>query len=220
MGQLATCRVGTWCRAMADGRPVDLSKLSLSERARLSALIEADGDSDLRQHLLGAAGPLETARGSLKSRRRVVPERWTVIWVMDRLTEAMAVLAMSPDTTRPKGFGSAMPTYSYDRADLNSQMESGELELAMRAKLRFRPTATPAELSRMHQTFQWSVDYLDGMPEVSRAIWDGALWENIGADVPTKCRKAGMTPRTFFRRRVHGVSIITMGLIRDQVPVS
>lgn len=197
--------------------PLDMSHMSLDQRARLGLLIEKDGDSDLRQHLLGAVGRSEAAP---RRAARTVPERWTIIWVMERLTEAMAVLAMSPDTTRPKGFGSAMPVYSYDRADLNSQQESGELELAMRAKLRFRPKATPAELSRMHQAFQWSVDYLDGMPEVSKAIWDGALWEHIGADVPSRCRRAGMTPRTFVRRRVHGITIITMRLIARKVPVS
>jgi len=194
----------------------DMSHMSPIERARLAALVELDGDPALRQHLLGAVG---TVKSSLRKPREL-PEQWNVVWVMDRCTEAMRVLAMTPDAGRPKGFGSAMPSYSYDRFDLNSQQESGELELALRAKLRYRPTATPDEMSRMYQAFRWSADYLGNMPEVSKAIWDGAQWEVIGADVPRKCREIGVTPRTFFKRRVHGITIIAMGLVRDRVSVS
>lgn len=194
----------------------ELNKLSPIERARLAALVELDGDPALRQHLLGAIG---TVKSSLMKPREL-PEQWNVVWVMDRCTEAMRVLAMTPDAGRPKGFGSAMPAYSYEFSDFVSQKESGELELQLRAKLRYRQTATPDEMSRMYQAFQWSVDYLSKMPEVSKAIWDGAQWEVIGADVPRKCREIGMTPRTFFKRRVHGITIISMGLIRDRVEVS
>lgn len=194
-----------------------VEKMSLEQRAKLAALIETKGDAIMREHLLGAVGP---PKQSVLRKQREVPTQWSVIWVMERCTEAMRVLAMTPDAGRPKGFGSAMPAYSYDRFDLNSQQESGELELALRAKLRYRPTATPDEMSRMYQAFQWSVDYLGNMPEVSKAIWDGAQWEVIGADVPRKCREIGMTPRTFFKRRVHGITIIAMRLIRDHVEVS
>jgi hypothetical protein len=194
-----------------------MSSMSLGDRAKLAALIEVDGDPALRKHLLGAT---EAKPESVLRRSREVPGQWNIIWVMDRLTEAMRVLAMTPDAGRPKGFGSAMPTYSYDRFDLNSQQESGELELALRAKLRSRPTATPDEMSRMYQAFQWSVDYLRDMPEVSKAIWQGAQWEVLGSHIPSKCRDIGLTPRAFLRRRVHGVTIITMGLVRDQVQVS
>lgn len=203
--------------APMDDVTLAMSRMSRDERARLSAMIEVDGDPALRQHLLGADGP---PKQSGLRKPREVPKQWNVVWVMDRCTEAMRVLAMTPDAGRPKGFGSAMPTYSYDRFDLNSQQESGELELALRAKLRFRPTATPDEMTRMYQAFQWSVVYLREMPEVSKAIWDGAQWEVIGADVRRKCREIGMTPRTFLKRRVHGITIIAMGLTRDRVEVS
>src|SRR5258708_31528061 len=53
--------------------PVDLSKLSPIERARLAALVELDGDANLREHLLGAVGRSEPAQ---RRREREVPPQW------------------------------------------------------------------------------------------------------------------------------------------------
>jgi hypothetical protein len=57
----------------AENVTADLSGMSLRDRARLAALIEVDGDSTLRTHILGAIGRRETPRGSLKPIAPVVP---------------------------------------------------------------------------------------------------------------------------------------------------
>src|SRR5258708_9931984 len=65
-----------------------MSRMSQIERARLAALVELDGDPALRQHLLGASrARVET---SLRP-KRVLPKQWNIVWVIDRLTDAMRV---------------------------------------------------------------------------------------------------------------------------------
>lgn len=197
--------------------PFDLSKMSPEQRARLSALIEVHGEQALRSHLIGAIG--EKPKSSLR-RQREVPLQWNVVHVMDRITEAYAVLSRLPVTMRPKGYGSAMPAYTHDRYDHNAQMETGEFVEALEAQNRVRLPASPAEITRMSQAFEWTPRYLKGKPEVSKAVGLGAQWEAIGADLARRCKARGISPRTFFRRRTHGIKIITMGLIRDRVPVT
>lgn len=194
-----------------------LSKMSPDQRARLSALIEADGDPTLRGHLLGA---IATKPKDAIRRQRDIPPQWNIVHTMDRITEAYEVLSRLPVVMRPKGYGSAMPAYSHDRFDFNAQMETGEFVEALEAQNRVRLPASPAQITRMHQAFEWTPRYLGGMPEVSKAVGLGAQWEATGADVARRCKAAGISPRTFFRRRTHGITIVTMGLIRDKIAVS
>ncbi len=199
------------------GDKIDMSQMSPDQRVRLSVLIEADGDQSLRSHLLGAIG--EKPKTALR-RPREVPLQWNVVHVMDRITEAYEVLARLPVTMRPKGYGSAMPAYTHDRFDHNAQMETGEFIEALEQQNRVRLPASPAQITRMNQAFQWTPRYLADKPEVSKAVGLGAQWEAVGADLARRCKARGISPRTFFRRRTHGITIITMGLIRDKVPVS
>jgi hypothetical protein len=66
----------------------------------------------------------------------VVPERWSVIAVMERMEEAFRTLARLPIAVRPRGYVTSMPFYVYDRGDLNAQMETHELERMARLRNR------------------------------------------------------------------------------------
>lgn len=201
----------------------DLARLSLKERARLAALIETDGDSALRTHLLGAIGPAETARGALGSKRPVVPERWSQIHVLDRLEEAYGTLAAMPMITRPKQYGNGMPTVLQDRLtnkDWIDLFESGELDKMHEEKNRVRITVTAAQITRMDQALRWPFDYLAPYPEVSRSVCLKARWSMAGVDIGRRCKALGMNPHFFNRQWQHGLTVIATRLILKRVPVS
>ncbi len=68
--------------------------------------------------------------------------------VMDRMEEAFRMLSRLPIHTRPKGYINSMPVYLYDRADLNSQLETHELERL--ARMCNRPYPAIAGRDRTH----------------------------------------------------------------------
>ena len=94
------------------------SDSTLAERAARAARAELRGE---RGGILCAIG--QTTLAPL-TRARTVPERWTLLHVMERLEEAFRILARLPMPTRPKGYINSMPIYLYDRGDLNSQLET------------------------------------------------------------------------------------------------
>jgi hypothetical protein len=108
----------------SQGRHADRSDAgsSLHDRAAKAARAELRGE---RAGILGALGlpPLPALM-----RPRHMPERWSFIHVMERLEEAFRTLGRLPMPTRPRGYINSMPFYLYDRADLNSQLETYELE--------------------------------------------------------------------------------------------
>ncbi len=197
--------------------PVDLSKLSPIERARLAALVELDGDANLREHLLGAVGRSEPAQ---RRREREVPPQWNLIHVLDRIEEAFEVMAMMPAATRPKQFGAAWPAYTYDRGDLNAQLETFELEktLADRNKVRLSPTA--AQVTRMEQASRWPFEYLADRPDLARAIGLRCLWSVAKADIRKRCHARGIDHAEFNVQWQAALSLITGKLIARKVPVS
>jgi len=95
---------------------------SLEDRAAKAARAELRRE---RTGILGAVGPSPLAH--LRRERRV-PEDWSVLHVMDRLEEAFRTLRRLPTWTGPRGYRNSMPHYDYDRADLNSQLETLEIE--------------------------------------------------------------------------------------------
>lgn len=194
----------------------DLSRLSQIERARLAALVELDGDPTLRQHLLGAVGVVPERR----RREREVPDRWTIVHVLDRLEEAVEVRSMTPASTRPKEFGAAWPAYTYDRFDLNSQMETAELEktLADRNKVRLQPTA--AQVSRAEQAERWPFEYLSDRPELARAIGLRVLWSVMKVDIRKRCQARGIDHAEFNRDWQQALGIITGKLIACRISIS
>lgn len=205
-----------------DNVPGDLSQMSQQQRARLSALIELDGDSDLRTHLLGAMGRSETTRGA-RGAAREVPDRWTIVHVLDRLEEGYEVLAGMPMATRPKQYGNAMPTPHQQKLSILDQIEmlgTGELEQLHEDRNRVRLAATSAQVSRMDQALGWPFEYLRDRSELAKAISLRAMWAVMRADIRKKCERRGLEHDEFNRQWQEGLRIITAMLIARKVPVS
>lgn len=106
---------------------------SLTERAATAARAELRGE---RAGILGAMGTSATPQGF--TRARPVPDRWSLVHVMDRLEEGFRILARLPIATRPRGYVNSMPFPIYDRADLNAQLETYELEHMAQLRNRVR----------------------------------------------------------------------------------
>lgn len=207
---------------MRESDPPDLSGLSPDQRARLSTLIEADGDSDLRQHLLGAMGQSETTRRA-RGGVREVPDRWTQIHVLDRLEEAYAVLGGMPTATRPKQYGNTMPTPDRERLSIRDQIEmmgTGELEQMHEDRNRVRLAATSAQVSRMEQALRWPFEYLSDAPELAKAIQLRAMWSAMGVDIRKRCERRSIHHEHFNANWQQALAIITGALIARKVPVS
>jgi hypothetical protein len=205
-----------------DNVPEELSLMSLTDRARLAALVELDGDENLRAHLLGAIGRAETGRGS-RQRARDVPMVWTQIHVLDRLEEAFEVLSALPAKTRPKQYGNAMPTVVQERPslkDLLDMSEGGQLEQFEQDRNRVRLAATAAMVTRMDQALRWPFEHLSHQPELARAVSLRALWAAMRIDIRKRCERHGLHHETFNVQWQAGLGIITGRLIARRVPVS
>jgi hypothetical protein len=194
----------------------------------------SDADLAFVNRELNAEEALWRARGrpvvgQIQPRRAIVPMRrkaglpavWNQLQVIDRLEEAYEILARLPMTTRPKGHGNAMPAYVHDFSDMVAQGETGELERMARTRNDYRVRgATSAEIARMESALHWPSKYLADMPEVARAVQLGALWAAMKVDARRRLKARGINPKIFGRRKMHGLNVITLGLIRDKVPVS
>lgn len=189
--------------------------LSLGERAATAARAELRGE---RTGILGAIGQ---ATLPPLTRARHVPERWSLIYVMERMEEAFRTLARLPMATRPRGYINSMPIYLYDRGDLNSQLETYELERMANVRNRVRIPPSPAEIARMEEALHWPTAYLSGaeFPHVARAVNLGSLWAAFEADVDRGLRRIKVTRRAFNARKLQGLRIITRELIRRRVPI-
>jgi hypothetical protein len=188
----------------------------LVERAAAAARAELRGE---RHGILGALGP--TAPAPL-ARGRAVPDRWTLIHVMDRMEEAFKTLSRLPLPTRPKGYINSMPIYLYDRGDLNSQAETYELERMAKLRNRVRLPPSPAEIERMEQALHWPAAYLSvaEFHHVARAVNLGSLWAAFDVDIDGALKRIKITRRTFNARKLQGLRIIAIELIRRRVPVT
>lgn len=189
--------------------------LPLSERAAAAARAELQGK---RAGILGAIGPSALSQFP---RARQVPERWSLLHVMERMEEGFRVLARLPIATRPRGYVNSMPFYVYDRGDLNAQMETRELERMAQLRNRVRIPPTPAEIARMEEALRWPIAYLSG-PEfhhVARAVNLGSLWAAFDADVGERLKRLRITRRAFNARKLQGLRIIVRELVRGRVPV-
>jgi len=188
----------------------------LSERAASAARAELRGE---RRGILGAIGASAPPRFFL--RERPLPDRWSFVHVMERLEEGFRILARLPIATRPRGYVTSMPFPIYDRADLNAQLETYELEQMAQLRNRVRIPPTPAEIGRMEEALRWPALYLAG-PEfhhVARAVNLGSLWAAFDADVDERLKRLKVTRRTFNARKLQGLRIITRELIHRRVPV-
>jgi len=199
---------------MADRLPDD-SDLTLEQRAVAAARAELRGE---RTGILGASGRIPPAP---LVRERRLPDRWSFIHVMGRMEEAFRTLRRLPLPTRPRGYVNSMPIHLYDRADLNSQLETHELERMARLRNRVRIPPTPAEIDRMEEALHWPIRFLSGLEyqHVARAVNLAALWAAVDADVDRGLRRIKLTRRTFNARKLQGLRIIADELIRRRVPI-
>ena len=199
----------------ARGEPEN-SERTLQERAAHAARAELRGE---RAGILGALGP---AAMLLPARPRRVPERWSLVHVMDRMEEAFRILSRLPLPTRPKGYINSMPIYLYDQGDLNSQAETYELERMAKIRNRVRLPPSPAEIARMEEALAWPASYLSGLEyqHVARAVNLGSLWAAFDVDVDKALQRIKITRRTFNARKLQGLRIIAIELIRRRVPVT
>lgn len=188
---------------------------SLIERAAAAARAELRGE---RTGILGAIG--KTTLAPLLRPRRV-PECWSFFHVMDRMEEGFRVLSRLPLPTRPRGYINSMPIYLYDQGDLNSQLETHELERMTRMRNRVRIPPSPAEIARMEEALHWPTAYLSGAEfhHLARAVNLGALWAAFDADVNERLKRLKITRRTFNARKLQGLRIIARELVRRRVPV-
>lgn len=202
----------------------DLSQMSLTleQRAKLSALVEVDGDDGLRQHLLGAMGRAETARGA-RAGAREVPERWTIVHVLDRLEEGYQVLAGMPMATRPKQYGNTMPAPHQQKLSIYDQIEmlgTGELEQLHEDRNRVRLAPTSAQVTRMEQALRWPFEHLRDQPELAKAIQLRAMWSAMGVDIRKRCERRGIDHDAFNANWQRALAVITGALIAGKVTVS
>lgn len=187
----------------------------MAERAATAARAELRGD---RAGILGALG--DSASTPRLSRTRSVPERWSLVVVMERMEEAFRTLSRLPIATRPRGHINSMPFYVYDRGDLNAQMETQELERMAQLRNRVRLPPSPAEIARMEEALHWPTAFLFGAEfhHIARAVNLGSLWAAFDADVDARLKRMKITRRTFNARKLQGLRIITQELIRRRVP--
>jgi hypothetical protein len=163
----------------------------LAARAAAAARAELRGE---REGILGAVGP--TTLTPL-ARARTVPDCWSLVYVMDRLEEAFRTLSRLPLPTRPKGYINSMPIYLYDRGDLNSQLETHELERMARLKNRVRLPPSPAEIARMEEALHWPSAYLSAAEfhHVARAVNLGSLWSAFDVDIDKALKRVKIKHR-------------------------
>jgi hypothetical protein len=114
-----------------------------------------------------------------------------------------------------------MPFPIYDRADLNAQLETHELERLAQLRDRVRIPPTPAEIGRMEEALRWPALYLSGAEfhHVARAVNLGSLWAAFDVDVDARLKRLKITRRTFNARKLQGLRIITRELIGRRVRV-
>jgi hypothetical protein len=196
-------------------RDDDRHTRALAERAADAARAELSGD---RLGILGALG--ESGPVAL-SRNRTVPDRWSFLHVMDRMEEGFRVLSRLPMSTRPRGYINSMPTYLYDRADLNAQLETDELDrlAKIRNSVRIRPS--PAEIDRMEEALHWPSLYLNGREfhHLARAVNLASLWAAFDVDIDRAVKRIKVTRRTFNARQLQGFRIIAQELVRNRILV-
>jgi hypothetical protein len=200
---------------MSDQSRDDDDSDSLAARAAKAARAELRGD---RAGMLGAKGPSQSSR---LERERRVPAHWTPLFVMERLEEAFRTLRKLPIHAGPRGYVNSMPHHPYDRADLNAQLETQELERTARLRNRARISPSPAEIARMEEALRWPAAYLSGVEfhHLARAVNLGAMWAAAKVNVAKGLRRIKATRRVFDARRWQGLLIITRELIRRCVPI-
>jgi hypothetical protein len=207
-------RAGNGEGAMSPNVTLAPSIMSPGDLAAEEARWRADG-----RPLVGQVFPKLPPMAATAGSRRRLPETWNVVHVLDRLEEAFEVLAMLPMNTRPRGYANSMPVYTYERSDLIAQVETGELDRMMRTQNRVRLGASADQIARTEEALRWCMIYLPDSPEVARAVQLSALWAAMRVDANRRCKALKINRKAFYRRKMHGLNMLTIELMRHKVPV-
>jgi len=139
------------------------------------------------------------------------------------MVEAVETLGRIPMTVRPRGHANAMPASAPAPLSLLEMIEAEESGERLRAEAernRVRLPAKARDISRMDEALNWPLQYLDDYPEIAKAVGLAALWTAQKADIRKRCKARGISPKTFHRRQIHGLTIIAQELTRAKVPVT
>ncbi len=195
----------------------DLSQMSLSARARLSLLVEKDGDESLRSAMLGSLG---ASGGRLRRSEREVPDSWNQIHVLNRLEEAFRILSYTPGAGRRSStVWPAMQAQKLAILDMIELMGTGELEAREEAQNRVRLAPTTAEISRMEEALGWPFQFLRAEPSLAQAIQLRAMWAAMGANIRKRCERRKLSHDQFNLDWQRALALITGTLIAGRAPV-
>lgn len=141
-------------------------------------------------------------------------------WTIDRadlwLVAAMATLFRLPLNTRPAGYGSAMPKYVTEFADLISRAENKSLRRIRSQLLRNHGSVSAIDHRRMEEAAHWQARYLRDQPDIARIVGLGALWNAVkGKPIKERCKAIGIHHAKFYEMRKQGLTTIVIGLMRD-----
>ena len=212
----SACVPGPKATTLRTKSPDAGAALNLRSRAAAAARAELRGDRSRhsRRHRRGRPDSARRGRGPCRTAGRL-SSSWSV------LEEAFRILARLPMPSRPRGYLNSMPVYLYDRGDLNSQLETYELERMAKLRNRVRIPPSPAEIARMEEALRWPSLFLAGQDyeHVARAVNLCSLWAAFDRDIDKALKPLKMTRRTFNARKLQGLRIIEWELIRRRVPV-
>lgn len=158
------------------------------------------------------------------------PKVWTPEHVELTFIAALKVLSDIPDRIGPKEFGSAMPSYVYDRADLNAQAETPDVEgvrndisEALREtydrKNRSRRQHTAYEITAMEKAIAWLFLLRPDERHLRSAFAVACACKAREKDFNAACRRRGWAYSTARRRKVEAATRIARRLIEKQVAV-
>lgn len=146
---------------------------------------------------------------------------WTVKTVQETLIDAAWHSVMGA-SVGPRGVRSAMLDFHLTGAERLAEgwsyaIEVDEEELSKRAK---RRRLSPARVSFLERAAAWPMEYLGDDPERARVL---QLWlrckvskKKFGAEVD----RVGMARATAYRQRDRALTIVSVGLDRDEIPVA
>ena len=162
------------------------------QRATRQAMIEAQDAADEAK-----INALEGVDDGLD----IVPERWDAGHAAKRMIEAFRTLRALPDKDRPRGFGSAMPAYTYDWEDRLAQASLPMAEQLERAAEQnrsvHRPTAT--EIAEMFTMLGHLVAFSAAYREFGQALSFWAAAKACGRSTRGVAR-ALKTPKSSYAR--------------------
>ena len=129
------------------------------------------------------------------------PDSWDGPHVALRLPQAFRTLQMIPARIRPAEYGSSMPRYTHDWADLLAQAaaEAEAQEHRQRLKNRARVMPTTADITRMEQLFEavYRVRESDVNEGLLLLGWAFSRYRN--EPIATICDRYKISRRKFYR---------------------